>query len=65
MKLRIVSDKFNQRTEIMNNFSFEEIPIDLYGKRVFPTGKDNIQKAAEDIREYYGLTGKDGLKGGE
>ncbi len=61
-KIRIVSDCFNEYQDSYGGFGGEAIPVDLYGKRVWPTKADsNRQEAAEDIQEYYGLTGKKGL----
>lgn len=66
MKVRIAADKFNHHKDMMNmmdNMEYREIPVDLYGKMVFPNkdNPQNLEDAARDIREYYGLTGKDGL----
>ena len=57
-KIRIAADCFNE----YDAWGGDAIPVDLYGKRVWPTKSDaNRQEAAEDIKEYYGLTGKKGL----
>mgnify|MGYP001613582783 CR=1 FL=1 len=64
-KLRISSDRYNQFTEGMGGFSGDNvIPVDLYGKRVYPNKNDsaNLVNAAKDIQEYYDLTGTAGLK---
>lgn len=64
--MRITADKFNEfkkdRAEIFGMGS-EDFPVDLYGKRIFPDKSDskNLANAAEDIKEYYGLDGDDGL----
>ena len=63
-KLRISSDRYNQFKEGMGGFGGENvIPVDLYGKRVFPNKNDpaNLTNAARDIQEYYDLTGEAGL----
>lgn len=62
--VRIASDKFDKRMG-SNYTEYKEIPVDLYGKMVFPNkdNPSNLEDAAQDIREYYGLTGEDGLRG--
>ena len=57
-KTRIVSDCFNEYSEYMP----DAVPVDLYGKRVWKTkGEASVESAGEDIREFYGLTGKKGF----
>lgn len=57
-KIRVVSDRFNN----FDNFFGDAIPVDLYGKRVWPTKSDsNRAEAAEDIKTYYGLEGDKGF----
>lgn len=61
-KIRIVSDRYNEFKDQYGMFGSEAIPVDLYGKRVWPEKKDsNLKEAGEDIQEYYGLTGKKGF----
>ena len=61
-KIRITSDCYNEYKDNYGMFGAEAIPVDLYGKRVWPSKSDsNAKEAAEDIQEYYGLTGKKGL----
>ena len=61
-KVRIVSDLYNEHKEHYGMFGEEAIPVDLYGKRVFSEKKDsNRKEAADDIQEFYGLTGKKGF----
>ena len=61
-KVRITSDLFNEHKDNYEFFGGEAIPVDLYGKRVWPTkSASNNQEAAKDIQEFYGLTGKKGF----
>lgn len=61
-KVRIVSDLYNECKDDYGFFGGEVIPVDLYGKRVWAEKSDaNRKQAAEDIQDYYGLTGKKGL----
>lgn len=61
-KVRIVSDRFNECKDEYGFFGGEAIPVDMYGKRVWAEKKaSNLQEAAEDIKEFYGLTGKKGF----
>ena len=61
-KMQIRSDRYSQYKKD-NPWSDNCVPVDLYGKQVFTTGKDNLEKAGEDIKEFYDLTGDAGLKG--
>lgn len=61
-KIRIASDCYNEYKDNYGFFGGEVIPVDLNGKRVWPTKSDsNLKEAAEDIKEFYGLTGKKGF----
>lgn len=64
-RTRIASDQYQKRkkhheemmTMSMEDMKDSEIPVDLYGKRVFTKKDDgNLEKAAKDIQEYYCLT---------
>lgn len=61
-KMRITSDCYNEYKDMYSMFGEEAIPVDMNGKRVWPNKADsNLKEAAEDIQEYYGLTGEKGL----
>lgn len=68
--MRIKSDRFDSKTEDMRDlidgdYSFpKDIPVDLYGKRVFPSKSNpsNLDDAQQDIREFYDMEGDAGLK---
>lgn len=61
-KIRIASDHFNECKDDYGFFGEEAIPVDINGRRVWSDKKDsNREEAAEDIQEYYGLTGKKGF----
>jgi len=69
MKHRIKSDRYDsymKMDEYGMGYEMEHFPVDLYGKRVFPNKGDanNLQNAAQDVREYHDLETQ-GLKGGE
>ena len=72
-KTRVVSDRYNEWKESMGSYGMmggmddNVIPVDLYGKRVFPNKNDpnNLKNAGEDIQEYYDLRSDFGLKEGE
>lgn len=60
--MRIKSDHYKNYAEEMNErfgdfFGPELVPVDLYGKRVNLNKNDptNMEKTAEDIKEFYGL----------
>lgn len=56
MPVRIKSDRIG---EFENYFGEEAIPVDMYGRRVFNTkDAENTEKAAQDIKDYYGLNTK-------
>ena len=63
-KIRVTSDRYDQKIEEMGEMGGRIIPVDLYGKRVTKTKTDpnNLSNIAEDIKEYYDLTGEAGMK---
>lgn len=65
-KTRVKADRY-ERFEKGYGSSDACIPVDMYGKRVFPNkdARGNLEQAGEDIKEFYGLDGDYGLKGGE
>ena len=63
-KIRVVSDCYNEYKDGYGMYSFggDVIPVDMNGRRVWPSKeKSNLQEASQDIQEYYGLTGKKGF----
>lgn len=62
-KIRIPADKFYEASEYYGGMMGDTmIPVDLYGKRVFGTKDEkNVQLAADDIKEFYGLEGDCGF----
>lgn len=61
-KIRIVSDRYNEFKDQYGMFGEEVISVDMNGRRVWPSKEaGNSKEAAEDIKEYYGLTGKKGF----
>lgn len=66
-KTRVTSDRYEHFKEGIGSFSDDVIPVDLYGKRVFPdkAAKDNLENAGQDIKDRYCLNDDYGLKGGE
>mgnify|MGYP001592470403 CR=1 FL=1 len=69
MSIKVRSDRADKFNEGMNKDmpgmpSMDVIPVDLYGKRVFPNkaDKNNLTNAQDDIRERYDLEGDAGLK---
>ena len=65
-KTKVKADRYNRFTKSYGT-SDNCVPVDLYGKCVFPdkNNPDNLKNAAEDIKEFYGLTDDYGLEGGE
>lgn len=67
--MRVKSDRYNKIKEEYAEYGMSDhcMPVDLYGKRVFPNkgDKGNLEAAGQDIKEFYDLEGDYGLKGGE
>ena len=68
-KTRVHSDRYDEYKKSQEAYGMDTegiVPVDLYGKRV-TVNKDasNLQNIGEDIKEFYGLEGEHGLKGGE
>lgn len=59
MPKRIASDMMKTRRKRMEYMmgEYEEFPVDLYGKRIFPDKNDpnNLENASRDIQDYFGL----------
>ena len=61
---RVRSDRYNQvKDRSMESISMEPIPVDLYGKRVFPGKGVDLKDVETDIRDFYDLKGDAGFKG--
>ncbi len=65
-KMRVKSDRYDEYVKENAWAGDQCIPVDLYGKRVFPNkSANNLEAAGEDIKEFYDLEGDYGLEGGE